>query len=109
MCIMEVRPGQKSSTIAEAMAHNVSTVERDMDLFRALMKARGDDERLRALDHVQGMLTHAYADLLEMFGEEVNLEVADWEGHVPHSHGNERTLTEQAHRDAGEARRFETR
>jgi hypothetical protein len=58
---------------------------------------------------VQNLLQHGYADLLEMFGEEVNLEVADWEGHMPHDHGNERTFVEQAHHDAGEARKFETR
>lgn len=109
MCIMEVRPGQKSSTVAQAMAHNMSTFDRDMDMFIELLKARGDTEILKTAQHVKDMATHCYADLLEVFGEEVGREVQDWEGHMPHDHGSERSLTEEAKRDADEARRFETR
>lgn len=110
MCIMEVRPGQASSTIAQAMAHNVSTVERDMDMFEELLKAREDFESLRTVQHAHEHLRKAYAGLLAEFGVQVGREVQNPEGHVhKHDNGNERSLVDQAHRDAGLARRFETR
>lgn len=110
MCIMEVRPGQQSSTIAQALAHNVSTVERDMDMFELLVQARGGEKMLRDLQHAHDHLRKAYATLLMVFGIEIATAVQDGEGHVhDHDHGNERTLVETAHHDAGLARRFETR
>lgn len=110
MCIMEVRPGQATSTIAQAMAHNVSTIERDMDMFEALIKARGDEQSLDVLTRVHDDLRRAYAELLMQFGFEVAKEIQDGTGHLhTHDHGNERSFVEQAHRDAGLARKFETR
>jgi hypothetical protein len=110
MCIMEVHAGQKSSTIAQALAHNVSTVERDMDMFEKLVEARGANELLHDLQFAHDHLRKAYAMLLEVFGIEVAIQVQDEKGHVhTHDHGNERSLIEVAHHDAGLARRFETR
>ncbi len=110
MCIMEVRPGQHSSTIAQALAHNVSTVERDMDMFELLVEARGDAAMLADLHGAHDHLRKAYATLLATFGIEVAKAVQDGEGHLhTHEHGNERTLVETAHHDAGLARKFETR
>jgi hypothetical protein len=110
MCIMEVRPGQKSSTIAMAMAHNTSTVMQDLDFFRKLLAARQEFELLRAVDQAQGELRKAYANFLEVYGEEVTSEVQDAAGHVHDEPvGSERTLVGQAHHDAGLARRYETR
>jgi hypothetical protein len=109
MCIMEVRPGQQSSTIAQAMAHNTNTVIGDMDMLEELLKARGDFESLATVQHAHGHLKSAYAGLLMQFGTEVAKEVQDENGHVHQSVGNERTFVEQAHHDAKLARRFETR
>ena len=110
MCIMEVRAGQRSSTIAQACAHNVTTVERDCDMFATLLEARGDDERLVALRRAQHNLTHAYADLLELFGEYVSEEEQEHGRHHDHDNGtHERSLVEVAHHDANLARRYETR
>lgn len=110
MCIMQVRPGQAASTIAQAMAHNVSTVERDMDMFEELLKANQDWESLRTVQHAHEHLRKAYADLLMQFGIQVAREIQDPDGHVhDNDHGNERSLVEQAHHDATLARRFETR
>jgi hypothetical protein len=117
MCIMEVRAGQHGSTIAQAMAHNTSTVERDLDMFEELLKSRqkaGDTDSGALLVDVVQAHTHlrlAYATLLRSFGEEIGREVQDTHGHA-HDHdtiGSERTLTEQAHHDATLARRYETR
>jgi len=109
ICIMTVREGQRTATIAQAMAHNVSTVERDMDMFEPLVKARGEQDKLVALNRAHENLKRAYADLLELFGELVAEEVMDPEGHVHEVVGSERTFTEEAKRDAELARKFETR
>jgi hypothetical protein len=110
MCIMEVRPGQRSSTIAMAMAHNTSTVMQDLDFFRKLLTARQEHELLCAVERAQENLRKAYADFLEVYGEEVTTEVMDAAGHVHDEPvGSERTLVGQAHHDAVLARRYETR
>jgi hypothetical protein len=69
MCIMEVRAGQHSSTIAQAMAHNTDTVLGDITLFRKLLESRGEHERVVAVDRAEGNLKRAFADFLELFGE----------------------------------------
>lgn len=74
MCIMEVRAGQRSSTIAQACAHNVTTVERDADMFVGLLVGRGELERAKGVTRAQAHLVAAYADLLELFGEFANEE-----------------------------------
>lgn len=115
MCIMEVRPEQRASTIAQAMAHNLSTADRDLEMFVELLRARArhDSEATVVLDSVlsaQAQVHRAYAQLLTVFGEEVAHEVSTPEGHVhDHDHGNERSLVAQAHHDATVARRFMTR
>jgi hypothetical protein len=119
MCIMEVRQGQQSSTIAQAMAHNVSTVERDLDMFELLLKARGDSVSLATVTEAHEHLRKAYAGLLMQFGIEVAEEVRNGHSHThltDASHvlnsdikGNERSFIETAHHDANLARRFETR
>lgn len=110
MCIMEVRPGQHSSTIAQALAHNCSTVERDMDMFELLLQARGETDMLADMQGAHEHLRKAYATLLAQFGIEVAKAVQDSEGHVHnHDHGNERTLVEVAHHDATLGRRYMTR
>lgn len=102
--------------MAQAMAHNASTVERDLDLFESVLAARarhGDHEAgaiLTEVQHAHEHLRHAYAGLLGVFGQEVGSEAADPDGHVhDHDHGNERSLVATAHHDAGLARRYETR
>lgn len=115
MCIMEVRPEQHSATIAQAMAHNTSTLDRDLEMFIELLRARAkrDPEVTLVLDSVlsaQAQVHRAYAQLLTVFGEEVAAHVSDAEGHLHlHDHGNERSLVEEAHHDAGLARKFMTR
>ena len=112
MCIMEVRPGQRSSTIAQAMAHNTSTIVGDLDMLLELLKARKDRESLDAVEKAQSYLSRAYAILLTQFGMEVANETMDHEGHV-HTHdeqiGHERTFVETAHHDAQLGRKYMTR
>lgn len=116
MCIMEVRPGQRTATIAQALAHNTSTIERDLDMFRKLLEARKEGDHVELVNRAQKLLNEAYAIFLEQFGEFVAEEVnPDSSVHThtnDHEHeqiGHERTFVEQAHHDAQLARRFETR
>jgi len=128
MCIMEVRAGQRSSTIAQACAHNTRTVIDDCDMFAKLLDSRGEHERVRGVRRIQADLERGYAAALELFGEFAAEEEAthgrhhDFDdgthehgdvGRISHTHGDEpadeRSLVEQAHHDAGLARRYETR
>ncbi len=117
MCIMEVRPEQHHATIAQAMAHNTSTIDRDLEMFvevlRARVKSGHHPDAAEVLDSVlsaQGQIHRAYAQLLTVFGEFVAHGVMTTEGHVhSHDHGDERSLVAVAHHDAGLARQYETR
>lgn len=109
MCIMEVRPGQTTATVAQAMAHNTSTIERDLDMFRKLLEARKEGVHLTLVNRAQSLLHEAYAIFLEQFGEFVAEEVnPDTHVHTEQN-GHERTFVEQAHHDAQLARKYETR
>ena len=109
MCIMEIHSRQQTATMVQAVAHNSSTIDRDLDMLIEVMKRRGGvllDPITQAQDHIH----HAYAILLDAYGEAVAVEVADPDGHVhDHDHGHERSFVEQAHHDAALARQFETR
>lgn len=110
MCIMEVRAGQHASTIAQAMAHNASTLDRDLDMFKALLNARGDVATLEQVTRAQQAVHVAYEDLLVIFEDEIHAHEHDPD--VDHDHdpvGAERSLADQAHHDAQLARRFMTR
>lgn len=109
MCIMEVRPGQNTATIAQAMAHNTSTIERDLDMFRKLLLARKDGEHVELVNKAQEYLNRAYCIFLEQFGEFVAEQVNPDNHTHDHDHGHERTLVDQAHHDAQLARKYETR
>lgn len=109
MCIMEVRAGQNTATIAQAMAHNTSTIERDLDMFRKLLEARKEGEHVELVNRAQDYLHRAYAIFLEQFGEFV-AEQVNPDDHVhTDDHGHERTFVEQAHHDAQLARKYATR
>jgi hypothetical protein len=110
VCIMEVRPGQHITTVSQAMAHNLSTVDRDLDMLRKLCQARHDHAAMQEVDELQRAVHAAYAQALTMFGVELARVEADSAGHVhDHDHGNERSFIETAHHDARLARPYETR
>lgn len=119
MCIMEVRPGQHSVTVAQACAHNVNTVRGDLDMFEKLLRAR---DELRGngtrFERIVNALNDAYSDLLDMFGDELTDIVQTGHDHPLPIVGNERVhapaadeseiarlATDVAHR----AGKFETR
>jgi hypothetical protein len=91
------------------MAHNTSTIDRDLEMWRTVAHARSDHDALAAIDAAQEHVHRAYAILLSAFGTEVARQVSDPDGRLPEDHGHERTLVSVAHHDAELARRYETR
>lgn len=92
MCIMEVRAGQRSSTIAQACAHNIQTVLDDGEMFCTLLTSRGEHERVKAVERSMNNLRRAHADTLELFGEFAAEEEATYGRHHDHDDGtHERT------------------
>lgn len=110
MCIMEVHRNQRTDTMVQAMAHNASTLDRDLDLLIEVLVHRDGAVLLDGIKQAQDHVHRAYAGLLGLFGEAVGAVVADPAGHVhTDDHGTERSLVATAHRDAQLAHQFETR
>lgn len=99
MCIMEVRPGQRSSTIAQAMAHNLSTIERDLDMFKPLLVARDEQHLLGLIEEGHEAMKTAYARFLDVFAAELAHDIRTHgdHDHGDHSHGNERSHHPSVH------------
>lgn len=93
MCIMEVRAGQRSSTIAQACAHNIQTVLDDAEMFCTLLTSRGEHERVKAVRRSMENLKRAHADTLELFGEFAGEEEALYGRHHDHDDGTHERLT----------------
>lgn len=75
-CIMEVRPGQRTSTIVQAFAHNLKTIESDIEMLRPLLRARGETEVCDDLDVAYDNMHHLYEHLLHIFGTALRNDVA---------------------------------
>lgn len=115
MCIMEVRPGQRSETIVQACAHNANTIIGDLQMFEKLASARSETEVLRVINEASHHITHAYAVLLSSFGEMLAKDCQDSNGHWTnpqphdHPHGNERTFSKEVDAATKLAHTYETR
>lgn len=114
MCIMEVRPGQRSETIVQACAHNANTIKGDLEMFRKLATARNETEIIKVIDEAEKHITQAYAVLLEKFGEMLAEDCQDPNGHwtnpqAHHTHGNERTFAQTVNAATKLAHPYETR
>lgn len=70
MCVMDVRPDMPLTDMAQAMTHNVSTVERDALMMGTVCEARGE----RALVQIEAARSHlatAHDILLGVFGDAI--------------------------------------
>jgi hypothetical protein len=108
MCIMSIHQGADKATMAQAHAHNLSTVDRDCEMFSSVLNARKDFEGARTVTQLQQVVHRAYAGFLELFGE----YAAEITPNGIHSHdrnGNERSLEEVIESATREARKDETR
>ncbi|MGH7487136.1 MAG: hypothetical protein ACREMY_16265 [bacterium] len=113
---MEVRPGQHRSTIAQACAHNISTIERDMDMFEALLRA--EDAGRDVMEDVtvaHAALKVAYDKLLGCFEAELTHDVLSGR-YASEAHGHEHVkpvdrdvVTHAVESVVHAAERFETR
>jgi hypothetical protein len=104
---MEVREGQRSSTIAMAVAHNCSTSDRDLDMYEVLLAKRGEHECLAHVRAAHQHINEAYRELLAAYAHEVSAVVPHRDSNEPA--GNERSVEDIADADARRARTYETR
>lgn len=89
MCIMEIHKGQMTSTMVQAMAHNASTLDRDLDMLESVLAHRGDEATLHRVIGAHSQIASAYQVLLSAYGQAIGDQEVDDRGHV-HQHGNER-------------------
>jgi hypothetical protein len=116
---MSVREGQRASTIAQACAHNTSTIDRDLDMLEPLLAKRGDLECLAHVKVAHEHLHDAYEALLAAYTHELSGTVPEQDSHEIIGHEHHATPEEieaaikageqEADIDARRARRFETR
>lgn len=126
MCIMEVRAGQRTSTIAQAMAHNVKTITSDQDMLMAVLEARDEKELLAHVREAQKHLQLAYERFLHCYAVAVEEDVIHGRGqplgeqvgsereaivgaYRNHRHLSEDDFHEAATAAAEAATRYETR
>lgn len=90
MCIMEVRPGQHTSTMVQAELHNTQTVLSDLEMLRDVCTARKDQRCLTHIDRVENALTVAVNRLHKFYQEEVEAHESDPHGTLDSQVGEER-------------------
>jgi hypothetical protein len=108
MCIMEIHEHASKSSMIQAIAHNLSTIDSDLDMLREVAKGRKDHEMVNWVDSLQKKVHAAYADALGEFGMSLADVVMDENGHMPHTHGNE-ALSATLDRVTRESQKDETR
>ena len=112
MCIMEIHEDATRSAMIQAVAHNLSTIDRDLDMLRKVAKARNDYKFNIWADELQTTVHRAYADSLTEFGMSLADLTMDINGHIPHvhdNHGNERNLSDLIRETTMESQADETR
>jgi hypothetical protein len=112
VCIMEIHEDATRSAMIQAVAHNLSTIDRDLDMLRNVAIARNDHDLQNWGNRLQNVVHAAYADALMEFGLSLADLTMDPQGHMPHvhdNHGNERNLSDLIREVTEEAQKDETR
>lgn len=112
MCIMEIHEDATRSAMIQAFAHNLSTIDRDLDMVRKVGEARNDHKLVEWAETLQTTVHQTYAYALAEFGMSLAMLAMDAEGHIPHihdEHGNERNLAQIIRDVTEEAQKDETR
>jgi hypothetical protein len=118
MCIMEIHEDSTRSGMIQAIAHNLSTIDRDLDMLLKVALSRKDVELGVFAGRVQERVHAAYADALDEFGISLAEVTMDPEGHIHHTlhehdenghHGTERAFLAEMHKATQEAQKDETR
>lgn len=107
MCIMEIHPHAARITMVQAVTHNMSTIDRDLDMLRELAIARKDRELATWVSSMQDVTRQAYALGLTEFGIEAANLASDPDGHV--HVGSERNIIEVVNNATKRAKVDETR
>jgi len=108
---MEVNADQKTDVMLQGVAHNASTIDRDMDMVLRVLDARGEHEKVAACARFQRLIHEAYALMLEEYGVSVaEYAATDAGGRVlvgseKHTH----TIMEEIKDSTEQARADETR
>lgn len=108
MCVMEMRPHQRTATLAQAMTHNISTVQRDSEMLVSMLVARGQDEHIDAVEKVRLHLQVAYQTALDLFAATVAEDHEAMDEPVGNEHVTATDL-DIAKTAAHRAERYETR
>jgi hypothetical protein len=107
---MEVHERANTATMMQAMAHNLSTVDRDFDMLDRVLTKRSEYEFVRACAQVQTQVHKSYAAMLELYGESIARRAEDPAGHL-HTYkvGSERTFIAAMQSSTASSRRDETK
>lgn len=112
MCIMEIHEDATRSAMIQAVAHNLSTIDRDLDMLRKVGENRNDHNLVEWAETLQNTVHRCYADALAEFGYSLADLTMDPQGHIPHvhdNHGNERNLSDLIREVTNESQADETR
>jgi len=92
---MEIHENATRSTMIQAIAHNLSTIDRDLDMLLTVALSRHDVQLRQFAGSVQTKVHAAYADALAEYGISLAEVTEDLEGHIHHDHphnGSERSF-----------------
>jgi len=109
MCIMEIHAEARRSTMVQAIAHNLSTIDRDLDMLLKVGESRKDRELVDFAQNLQNVVSQAYAIGLTEFGLYVASDASDSDGHIHRKPGEERNFVEVVNNATRAAKRDETR
>jgi hypothetical protein len=71
MCVMDVRPSEPSEDITQALTHNLSTVQRDLEMVLPILKARGEHSAHKQVTAALKHLSDSYELMLKAFGNTI--------------------------------------
>jgi len=109
MCIMEIHADSTNDDMVQAMAHNLSTVDRDADMLLKIFRGRHRDDLAAQIAYGQHQVHLIYALWLGLYGELVAEAAQDPDGHYHRHHGEERTIEAEIKASTEEARTDEER
>lgn len=75
MCIMEVREGQHHSTIAQAEAHNLTTVVGDLVMLERVLHARGHEDKAAEVNDLRQATERLAEQALDLYSDLLSSEV----------------------------------
>lgn len=107
MCIMEIHDGAHRNTMIQAIAHNLSTIDRDLDMLVKVGESRNDHDLHEFAESLQKRVHAAYAQALTEFGISLANHASDENGHI--HVGSERNVVELLNNATKRAKVDETR